>query len=342
MYFLSLILFFPCLASYCQDPEFSQYYASPLHLNPAFSGSANGHRFLLNHRNQWPNTASGFVTSAFAYDLQVDQFNSGMGLLLMMDRAGSANLKSTQLNFQYAYKVNFNNKWILSSGLNFGLGWRTIDFNKLLFGDQLEFDVTGTIPSDDPITGTIRATNYFDLGIGGLLYNRTVWLGFSMFHLNNPNRSLIDEEAEIPVKTSIHGGFRVPLNRGPWRSDRAASLAPSFVYKKQGRFDQLDIGAYVLYEPLIVGLWYRGIPLQQDIEDQISQDAVVVILGFELNPFEVAYSYDVTISKLGPVSSGGSHEISLKYMLNLPSRIRTNKRDKKIPCPTHLKGQDYF
>ena len=66
------------------------------------------------------------------------------------------------------------------------------------------------------------------------------------------------------------------------KRDRVAAIAPSFVYKRQGNFDQLDIGTYFLYEPIVVGLWFRGIPLQQNIKDNISQDALIVILGFQL------------------------------------------------------------
>src|SRR5690349_3974127 len=113
-----------------QDPEFSQYYAAPLYLNPAFSGTSVDHRFIANYRNQWPNISQAFETYAFSYDYNLDQYNSGLGFMLMTDRAGSANLKSTQFNFQYAYKVKLSDKMILSSGLNFGVGSRSIDFNK--------------------------------------------------------------------------------------------------------------------------------------------------------------------------------------------------------------------
>ena len=37
-----------------QDPQFSQYYAAPLYLNPAFTGSEMLPRIGANYRNQWP------------------------------------------------------------------------------------------------------------------------------------------------------------------------------------------------------------------------------------------------------------------------------------------------
>lgn len=319
-----------------QDPEFSQYYAAPLYLNPAFTGSGTGHRFIGNYRNQWPNVPEGFVTHAFSYDLNLEAVHSGVGFLFTTDKAGTAALKSTQLNFQYAYRINFSGRWVLSSAVNFGFGRRSIDYDELIFGDQLSFDATGNAPTDDPAAARIQSSGYFDFGAGGLLYNKKVWLGFSVAHLNEPNRSLIDEAATIPMKTSIHGGIRFPLYRGPLKDDHQGALAPSFVYKRQGRFDQFDLGAYYLYEPVIAGLWYRGIPLQQSVRDHMNQDAIIVILGFRFERLEVLYSYDVTVSQLGPIS-GGAHEIALKYQMETPVQLKNKKREKPLPCPTFLR-----
>lgn len=320
-----------------QDPEFSQYYSAPLYLNPAFCGSADGHRFIANYRNQWPNISNGFVTSAFSYDAVLDRVNSGVGVLLTLDKAGSAAMKSTVANFQYAYRINFNDKWILANGLNFGIGRRSIDYNKLVFGDQLAFDADGSVPTDDPDAMTLQGTTYFDFGAGTLFYSRKVWVGASVMHLNRPNRSLLNQDAEIPIKTSFHGGVRLPLYHGPFKYERVAAIAPSFIYKRQGNFDQLDLGSYFLYEPLVIGLWYRGIPIEQNVKDNIDQDAVVVILGFEMESLELSYSYDMTISHLGSLS-GGAHELSLRYKLDIEPRGKPKKIQKRLPCPTYPKG----
>lgn len=322
---------------YGQDPEFSQYYAAPLYLNPAFAGTSVDHRFIAIHRNQWPNISQGYVTYALSYDYNLEHLKSGLGVLVMTDRAGSANLRSTQFNFQYSYKVNLNDKWVLSSGLNFGVGQRSIDLSKLLFYDQLEFDANGNVTSDDPVLRNMGTTSYFDFGGGILAYNRKFWFGFSAMHLNRPNRSLLQEEADIPIKTSIHGGVRIPLYHGLFKKDRVAAIAPSFVYKQQGNFDQLDIGTYFLYDPIVAGIWYRGIPIRQSGSDHLSHDAVVIVLGFQLTKLELTYSYDMTVSKLGPIS-GGAHELALKFKIDLAAQVKTRKREKFIPCPTFIKG----
>ncbi|HEY3405946.1 MAG TPA: type IX secretion system membrane protein PorP/SprF [Ohtaekwangia sp.] len=327
--FFTIVFFFTAVAAYGQDPEFSQYYAAPLYLNPAFAGTSVDHRFIANYRNQWPSVTKAFETYAFSYDYNLDQYNSGLGALIVVDKAGSAGLKSTQFNFQYAYKVKLTENWILSSGLNFGVGFRSIDYNRLLFYDQLDFN--GNDPP--PPTEAVQNTTYFDFGGGLLAYNRKFWIGVASTHLNKPNRSLVGDEAEIPIKTTIHAGVRIPLYHGLFKKDRIAAIAPSFIYKQQGNFDQLDIGTYFLYEPVVLGLWYRGIPLKQNVSDNMSQDAVVIILGFQMQKVELSYSYDLTVSNLGPIS-GGSHELALKFKLDMAAQVHTRKKEKFIPCPT--------
>lgn len=322
--------------TWAQDPQFSQYYAAPLYLNPAFTGTTQDHRFIANYRNQWPNAARGFVTYAFSYDYNLYLYNSGIGFLATVDQAGTAGLQSSQFNFLYSYKWNLSSKWVVAAGLNFGYAFRTIDLNRLIFGDQLQFDTDGSVPSDDPALFNLTTARYFDFHAGGLIYNKNLWFGFSASHLNTPNQSLLDQEALIPIKTSVHGGVRIPLYAGPFKKDNISVLSPSFVYKKQGRFDQLDLGLHFLYDPVMLGIWYRGIPIQQNVNDNLSQDAVVVVLGFQFDMLEIGYSYDFTVSELGP-ASGGSHEISLKYLLAIQMHSKAKKKEKFIPCPSFIK-----
>jgi type IX secretion system PorP/SprF family membrane protein len=168
------------------------------------------------------------------------------------------------------------------------------------------------------------------------LYNKNYWLGAAVHHLNQPNRSLLNESALLPVRTTLHGGARFPLYHGPFKEKREAAIAPSFVYKHQDRFSQLDIGAYLLYEPIVFGLWYRGIPVKENAADNMSRDAMVVILGFQFERFEFSYSYDFTVSELGPIS-GGAHELALKYKIAIQTRAPHKKREKFIPCPASIR-----
>src|SRR6201990_792280 len=77
-----------------QDPQFSQFYAAPLYLNPAFAGSTNQARIGLNYRNQWPAIDANFTTfSAFA-DFYLEDYNSGVGVIINRDYVNLVGLQN--------------------------------------------------------------------------------------------------------------------------------------------------------------------------------------------------------------------------------------------------------
>ncbi len=317
--------------SYGQDPQFSQFYAAPMYLNPGFTGTSLEHRFILNNRIQWPALPQAFTTYAFSYDYNMRQLNSGFGIIATTDKAGSADLRSTTVGLNYAYKVQLGNGWILSPGMSFGYSIRSLDFNKLVFGDQLDFGDTD-VATLDPNFNSLQNNKYFDFGSGIFLYNKDFWFGASAYHMNKPNTSIIGETGALPMKISIHSGIRISLFPDPTKGDRISSIAPSFIYKKQGEFDQLDLGFHFHYNPIMAGFWYRGIPVQQSIEDNINHDAITVLFGLKFDKFDIGYSYDVTISELGP-NTGGAHELSLMYQFTNFKR-KKKKPVKFVPCPT--------
>ena len=50
-----------------QDPHFTQYYANPLYLNPAFAGVKQCPRVTTNYRNQYPSLGV-YQTFSASYD----------------------------------------------------------------------------------------------------------------------------------------------------------------------------------------------------------------------------------------------------------------------------------
>ena len=314
-----------------QDPQFSQFYAAPLYLNPSFAGTTDQHRIAINHRLQWPSLPNAYSTYAFSYDYNLPELNSGLGILATTDKAGSGDLRATNIGVIYSYKINLMNKWIVSPSVHASYGLRDLNFNKLVFGDQFDF-ANEQAPTLDPALSKLRGSSYFDFGTGLLAYNETMWAGVSVYHINEPDQSLIDEVSEIPMKISIHGGMRIPLYKGPFKDKKISSIAPSFVYKRQGEFDQLDVGMHFHYNPVMLGVWYRGIPVRQNAADNINQDAISVLMGLKFDKFDLGYSYDITTSGIG-AATGGSHEISLVYQFSLET-LNKIKPQKRIPCPT--------
>ncbi|HYC84598.1 MAG TPA: PorP/SprF family type IX secretion system membrane protein, partial [Chryseosolibacter sp.] len=229
--------------SVAQDPQFSQFYAAPLYLNPAFTGSTGQARAGINYRNQWPAISANFTTMSAYFDYFIADYRSGIGVLMTRDVEGLAGLRSLSVGVQYSYELELTDYLGFRPGAQVALFNRDVNFDKLTFGDQFD-PATGNIIS--PETAETFNTNFsktfVDLSFGGVFFTKVAWLGFSGSHLNRPNQSLIDEDSRLPVKISAHGGFKFFMKPGVVQSGTAwreaeRSIAPAFQYRHQGKFD---------------------------------------------------------------------------------------------------------
>ena len=327
-----------------QDVQFSQYYQSPLYLNPGFVGITPQQRVVLNHRLQWPNLPQAFSTYAFSYDIFVDELTSGFGVLVTTDKMGSAAWRTTTAGLLYSFKVRISDNLVFSPGLYFGYGQNGLDRSRLRLGDGLEFEQDGQYYSVDPDQDRLGRQSYFDAGSGFLFYSKSLWLGASFQHMNRPNLSLLGDENRLPMKTAIHGGARLDLTGGsPFRGGRVSYLTPSFIYRTQGQsFTQLDLGLNYHIDPVSIGFWYRGKPWQQSVINSATQDALIVMLGMYFSNFNVGYSYDFTVSEL-QTTSGGAHELSMIFeFMARPINRRVKRKVKMIPCPTFHQKSNFW
>src|SRR5690554_6204738 len=119
-----------------QDLHFSQFYASPLYLSPSLAGATDGARLVINYRNQWPGIEKAFSTYAISFDNYFNAFNSGLGFLLIQDKAGTAGLTTTHAALQYSYNIQISEEWQVVPAIQFAYGNRSIDFSKLRFADE--------------------------------------------------------------------------------------------------------------------------------------------------------------------------------------------------------------
>lgn len=335
-----LLLFFGCLLQsimvYAQDPGFTQYYAAPLYMNPAFAGTTQQHRAAINYRNHWANLPKAYVTYALSYDYNIKGSNSNVGMVVSTDKAGTAGLRTTNIGAIYSYSIPLNDKIRVMPAFQIGYVTQSIDFSQLVLPDQLQFG-NGSAPSSDPNLRNTNSVSHFDFGSGMLLYDSKRWIGISAHHLNRPNQTMLEGESVLPIRYSVHAGWKIPLDLGPMRKGISSSINPSFNYRQQGKYNQLDIGANYYYRMLMLGLWYRGIPLQQDMPKTINHDALAVALGLSMNNLIFAYSYDMTVSRLNPAATGGSHEVGLILHMQTSKRPgKVSRKDKYNPCPAFM------
>lgn len=327
--FYSLVIpFFVMLADLVgQTPQFSQFYANQIYLNPAFTGNTAVNRIAGNYRNQWAGV-SAFNSYSLAYDHNLAAYNMGVGLLAIRDQAGTGGLSYTNFSALAAYKFQVVDEIMINAGISYGLSIRATDPSRYTFGDQL---VNGGATN----ANIMESNTYGDFGFGYLVYNSKFWGGMSALHLNRPNESLIPSQtSRMPVLWSLHGGYNFALDATE-KGEILKSVIPTVNYKFSKRFDQLDLGAYYQRKMLIMGLWFRGLTFLKRNEDgTASHDAVVLLIGMKSKSTRIGYSYDITTSKLQVSNSYGSHEISITY--EWPTKERKKKKRKKsfiVPCP---------
>lgn len=312
-----------------QDPQFSQFYATPLYLNPAFTGNTIEGRMAGVFRDQWPKIPGAFISYAFSYDHYVRKINSGLGLMFIRDKAGSAGLRFTKIAASYAYIANLSRRLSFRAGLRFAYATRTLDQSKLIFGSQLTQNESAGVPIPP-----FQKVWYFDTGAGAVLYSHNFWFGISSDHLNQPKLSLVGLNYRLPMKYSAHGGYVHPLTRNA-KKKITSTLVIAANYKAQDKWDQTDLGVYYKKEPVVFGLWYRGIPFLKrnpgKSSSYVNQDALVFMLGLHVRDFRIGYSYDATISKLIG-SSGGAHEITIIYEYVGHKKSLTRSKFFVVPC----------
>lgn len=306
-----------------QDPHFSQFYANPLYLNPAFTGTAVCPRLIMNYRNQWPSIPGSYVTYNAGFDMQFDALSGGLGIIATSDRAGEGVLTHNTVNLLYSYQLKVSKSFSLRAGFEGGFFQKSVDITRLTFPSQIH-PRWGIVLEDNSIERTTKSTSGLDFSTGVLGFSENFYMGIAAHHLTQPNESLMDEYSEMPMKLSVHTGGLINLRRGGSKKRRPDDpiLSPNFVFLKQGEYHQLNYGVYLNKMPMIVGIWYRHF-----LE---GSDAVIMLAGFQYDQFKFAYSYDITISKLS-AASGGAHEFSFGLMFNCPEKRR---RLRDINCPS--------
>lgn len=298
-----------------QDPIFSQYYLSPLQLNPGFAGLTEDPRVTANYRNQYPGFNHAYRTYALSYDQFFPHQNFGAGLWLLSDDAGDGILKTIKGAGIFSYRLQLNDHFYAKMGAELGIVQSTLNWNQLLFGDQID-DLLGTMsPGGIPFPTEETAPDknsvvYPDLGFGGVLYGENLYAGLAVRHLNTPDPGFLDQNSEltpgIPMRWTFHGG-------GSWRVLKAmfgrytyTTLSPSFIFVSQGNFNQFNGGLVLDAESFSCGLQYRLSSGQSE--------SIIGSIGLRTNKLRLGYSYDVTIS--GFEGTGGTHELGLVYIFD--------------------------
>lgn len=312
-----------------QDPHFSQFFASPLTLNPAFTGKFDGQlRLAANHRDQWPSIPKAYVTTSASVDFSIlknkipDGDVFGIGISGLSDQSADAALKLNYGSVSLSYHKAIDEDGYNTIGAGFQATYSSaiLDFSKLTFEDQLRQNgFTGTTSE---ILNNGSNQNYVDVN-AGLLYSGSTdgtnnyYLGASVYHINRPNLSFIDKVWNLSPRITIHGGGSFPLTN-------LLSINASAIHQIQNKATETLIGAAVSANVngdaenptnVYLGSWIRF------------KDAIIPYIGIEINGLRIGASYDINTSGLkAATSSRGGSEFSIIY-------IKKAAQSKGIPCP---------
>lgn len=317
-----------------QDPHFSQFYANPMYLNPAFTGTGECFRVGTQMRAQWVGLKHPFNTINFYADVNHGDLNSGFGLIFLRDQIGTPKLTSNELHGLYSYHLALNEKYHIRMGIQASYVSKSIEYDDVFFEDQFTgLDISGN-PSTDPITQFARK-NLFDVSSGILFFKDNLyWVGISGHHLNEPSTGFL-YGSNLPLKFSVHGGIKLPLkglNGLSLSKQHSFRLTPAFNYKSQGKYDQLDLGLYLIRDYIMLGMWYRGLFLKSD-NDIRNSDVLSFQVGVKIEQLSIVYNYDITTSGLGQNNTLGSHELSLQYRFCASWPRKNYSHYRKLPCP---------
>ena len=310
-----------------QDPVLSQFYAAPTLLNPALAGMTRAPSFHVNHRSQNVAFAGSvpYQTYAAGYGQFVPRLNSGFGVSLLADDAGDGIVATYAATAYYAYQVRLSDERVLRLGLSAGLQQRRLDWDRLIFFDQLDpvtgaRDESGVLnPTQETRPGDLSVL-FPDFGAGVLYAGPRVYGGVTVDHLTTPDDRIVNRGPDgfyrgYPLRVSLHAGAQLPLD-GDAANPRAY-VTPNVLYTHQGPHDQINLGAYAAVGPLLGGLWFR--------HGFGNGDAVIGSVGVAWGMYQVGYSYDLTVSALAPATAG-SHEVSLRVNLEDAPWIRDRRQ----------------
>ncbi len=317
-----------------QDADFSQYYATPLSLNPALTGTFNGtYRVGAIYRDAW-RVVSPVPIATYAFNGEY-RFLLGnekkksdygaAGLKFFSDRTSLIEQNTNALSVSFAFHKalsQYTNQY-LSLGFETGLIQKNINYENLFFEDQFN-NVNGF---EGETIEDLQANNFAvaDFGIGLNYSNEfskkhSMFLGFTTKHLSNPNVSFWKKsDNNDPDLVKVN---RLPLLFGVQASTKhqlnyRISIFPRIIAQVQGSHIQSLLGSTIRYDllsnnktALHTGLFVRA----SNSVSGLGIAHVTSFAGFEVSNMLLGISYDINMRDVVNQAQGlGVFEISVSY-----------------------------
>lgn len=291
-----------------QDAHFAQFDVATMHLNPALTGRFEHSDFRLttNVRSQWNRIQNNYLTTAVAYDMDLDG-RIGVGAYISNYDQASL-MKTFEAGGAASYNVSAKGaKHTLSVGLKAGVIYKKINDENLLFDAQYNgsyFDAD--LPTGELVQRRQRALPEVGLGMAyrSIDMRKTVnpYFNFAVFHITRPDESIFrTEKLPLPMRWTVNGGAVVTLNE-------EVRITPMALFMMQGKNMEVNVGflgemnvGSTAYK-VMAGGGYR------------LKDAAIAQVGLKHRNNIFRVSYDINTSPLRKFTNGmGAFEFSFVY-----------------------------
>ncbi|MDA3953302.1 MAG: PorP/SprF family type IX secretion system membrane protein [Bacteroidales bacterium] len=316
-----IIMILSVYKAYCQDVEFSQYYANPLYLNPAFAGSDEFARVSLNYRTILPTSFGDYSTYSASFDKYYEALSGGIGFQIMNDKQAQGVISDLGFSLLYSYHTQLKKRWSLATGFRIGYNIKTLNSSGLVYPDMI--DPVNGISNSGMESELYQKSLYFDFSFGMLTWYENYFGGITIDHITKPQISLgSDDPGPIERKYTIHGGMEIPFYNNLRRVHM--TMSPNLIFQMQGASSKLNLGVYLNKNFITSGVWLKT-------NTNFNLTGCVLMFGYLTDYSTFSYSYDVPfyLGDLSGIISGG-HEVTFLYKFMYK---RKRKKMKAIKCP---------
>jgi type IX secretion system PorP/SprF family membrane protein len=312
-----------------QDIHFSQYFNTPMLVNPAHTGEFKGNgRFVANYRNQWNLvTANPFTTYAFAFDRSFLKNALSAGFMAFRDQGGDAEMGITQVNFFLASRVPVGRYDFLKLGINGAWSQQSVHMSGLTWNSQFDGNIINPSLNSGEILNDGQFS-YVDFSTGlrwthALKKEAVLNLGISAYHVSRPVYSYFSRSGRLMIRWCLQAELEVPL------PEKQIVVYPSLLIMEQGPHREFNAGAmtrFVLDRYSLYTGYYKATYLYLGAYYRYG-DAFIAYMRINYkNQFNIGISYDLNLSKLTVAShTGGGTEITLQYIIPGKSQSRLSK-----------------
>ncbi len=291
--------------SKAQDLSFSQFYASPLYLNPAFTGIHKANKLCLHYRNQY-NPLKSYTSYAVSFDKYIDKLSSGIGIQLVKSDAANSAFQNEAVSLSYAYANSFTKKLAFQGALQVGYQYEQLDADKLIVYNQINptnGQVLGPITAYENIT-TSTKKGFADINAGFLVYNQNFYSGIAVKHLTQPAVGYV-QASVLPVLINVHAGYQ--FHNPSKLIEKSWYFTPTLLLAIQGNYKELNLGFYSGLKNIFWGISYRN--------TLSNADAMIFLMGIGVNNWRIGYSFDYNIATKYNVPRI-THELALSYVFS--------------------------